>query len=148
MSDSPRKSSRKLFLSGYNCSQAVLRTVLEERGLMFDEAPLVALGFGGGIGREGGICGAATGAVMAIGVLAAKITTDTKKQKEIAYEYAARFLSQFREEFSTTVCRDLIGYDVSDPASRKEAYDSEIFTKTCPGFVESAVDIVLDMMPI
>jgi C_GCAxxG_C_C family probable redox protein len=147
MTDSPGKDARKYFLNGYNCSQAVLRTVVEERGLMFDQAPLVASGFGGGIGRQGGICGAATGAVMAIGVLVGSMNSDPKKQKELAYDYAAKFLIRFRKDFSTETCRDLIGYDVSDPAARKQAYDDGVFTKICPGLVEGAVDIVLEMLP-
>ncbi|MBY8995166.1 MAG: hypothetical protein KGD59_11490 [Candidatus Heimdallarchaeota archaeon] len=33
------------YFSSHNCCQAVLRTVLEEKGLMFDEAVFVGSGF-------------------------------------------------------------------------------------------------------
>ncbi|UCE09921.1 MAG: C_GCAxxG_C_C family protein [Candidatus Thorarchaeota archaeon] len=148
MPDDPKKLAREYFASGYNCTQAVLRSVLEERGLMFNQVPLVASGFGGGIGRQGGICGAATGGVMAIGMLIGEFAKDNTEQKNLAYEKVTEFLNRFRNEYSTVECRDLIGYDVSDHDSRKKAYDDGVFARLCPGFVESAVEYVLDIFPI
>ena len=37
------------YFNTHNCCQSVLRTILEEKGLMFDEAVSVCSGFGGGI---------------------------------------------------------------------------------------------------
>lgn len=52
----------------YNCAQAVFAPFAERVGLSFEQACAVADGFGGGM-RTGSVCGALTGALMALGVL-------------------------------------------------------------------------------
>lgn len=46
-----QERSRELFLSGYNCAQSVLIPFADVLGLTEDQAALVAVGFGGGMGR-------------------------------------------------------------------------------------------------
>lgn len=62
-----------LFSSGFNCAGAVLTVLCERMGKLGRSCgravPPVATGFGGGIGRSGGACGALSGAVMAVGLL-------------------------------------------------------------------------------
>ena len=53
---------------GYTCAESVLRAVSEEYGIEINH-PHVAMGFGGGMGFMGEVCGAMTGAVMAIGLV-------------------------------------------------------------------------------
>ena len=57
----------------YNCAQAVLIPFAEQAGLQADQAYRLAQAFGGGM-RSGSVCGAVTGALMALGVLG--IATD------------------------------------------------------------------------
>lgn len=52
----------------YNCAQAVLIPFAESAGMTAPQAYAVAQGFGGGM-RMGSVCGALTGAYMALGVL-------------------------------------------------------------------------------
>lgn len=52
----------------YNCAQSVLIPFAEKVGLTHDKAYAVAQAFGGGM-RCGSVCGALTGAYMALGVL-------------------------------------------------------------------------------
>ena len=52
----------------YNCAQAVLVPFAEEAGFTTEQACAFAAAFGGGM-QTGNLCGAFTGALMALGVL-------------------------------------------------------------------------------
>lgn len=54
----------ELFLSGYNCTQAVVGAFADVIGVDFDTAVRFGSGFGGGIGRLREVCGTFSGAVM------------------------------------------------------------------------------------
>ena len=57
----------ELRAESYNCAQAVIAAVANDVGITEEAAFGFAGGFGGGL-RLGEVCGAATGAVMAIGL--------------------------------------------------------------------------------
>jgi C_GCAxxG_C_C family probable redox protein len=145
MPEQAKTKAREYFGSSYNCAQSTLRALLETKKCYFKQAPYLAAGFGGGIGRQGQTCGAVTGAIMAIGVLAAQKTSDVKEHKKLTYELAARFLKEFREMKGTTICRELIGFDVGDPQAHAEAEKKGVFQDICSHLVEDAVGIVLAM---
>jgi hypothetical protein len=50
------------------CSEAVLITLAECLGVESKLIPRIATGFGAGVGREGEVCGALSGAVMGLGL--------------------------------------------------------------------------------
>ena len=52
---------------GYNCAQTVLAACSELTGLDEKTALAISAGFGGGL-RSGEVCGAISGAVMAVGM--------------------------------------------------------------------------------
>ena len=64
---SVRDDALRLHSSGYNCAQSVLAALGSYTGLDEKTALAVSGGFGGGV-RCGEICGAASGAVMALGL--------------------------------------------------------------------------------
>ena len=108
----------KRFLDGYNCAQSVLLTMFEfwngENALI----PKIATGFGGGIGRCGSVCGALTGGVMALGVKYGTNEPSSEKRLE-AYEKAQELYKQFEELHGSVLCRELIGYNLSNPSWMK-----------------------------
>ncbi|NHJ46579.1 MAG: C_GCAxxG_C_C family protein [Asgard group archaeon] len=139
--------AKDFFSTGYNCAQAVLRAVLEEKKLYFDQAPIVSAGFGGGISRRGEMCGAVTGAVMAIGMLTHETEQDVSKHKALTYQKVTELINKFNEIHETPICSELVGIDITDPEARKKASDEGIFSKICPKFVEDAAKIVLELFP-
>ena len=58
------------FNSGLNCAESVLLTLSGRLAGKNSVSiiPRIATGFGGGVGRNGDICGALSGAVIAIGL--------------------------------------------------------------------------------
>ncbi|HLA84234.1 MAG TPA: C-GCAxxG-C-C family protein [Thermoguttaceae bacterium] len=132
------------FAEGFNCSQAVLSVYAEELGLDESAALRIASGFGGGMGRLGGTCGAATGAMMALGLRHGAASAD-REAKERVYAQVVEFARRFTARHGTIVCRELLGCDLSTPEGLQRAVDEKAFTTVCPKFVRDAVEILEEM---
>ncbi len=65
-----KENAKENFKSGLNCSEAILKAVLDCGVADFPpEVVAMATGFGGGMGLSGNNCGALTGGIMAIGAV-------------------------------------------------------------------------------
>ena len=62
------EKAQALFLEGCNCAQAVFAAFCDVTGFSRQEAMRLASSFGGGVGRMREICGALSGAFLAIDV--------------------------------------------------------------------------------
>lgn len=138
----------KMFADGYNCAQSVLATCGEPLGLLPATAIAVAQAFGGGVARSGHVCGALTGALMAVGLKCSAQSAKDKPAKEEALKLAQEILSRFRGRHQAINCRELLGYDLSKPEERGQAAEAGVFGTICPGLVRSAVEIVEDVLGI
>jgi len=58
---------------------------------------------------------------------------------------ALKFYDRFQKEHGSVFCRDLVGYDLTDPKELKKAWDSNVFISKCLHFVEKAVEILVDL---
>jgi C_GCAxxG_C_C family probable redox protein len=141
----PTESALAHFRKGYNCSQSAFSAFAEELGLPLDVALRLAAPFGGGIGRRGEVCGAATGALMALGLAFGGATAD-KAGKERAYAMAAEFLGRFEERTGHLHCRDLIEADMTTPEGLADARGRKVFSTICPAYVQAAVEIAEELL--
>ncbi len=109
------------YKAGFNCAESVFRAFCEQYGFdVSTEALRVASGFGGGISYKEGPCGAATGAVMVLGLLAGRTepTQDKKPMKELTHD----FLTQFTEKFGALSCGSLNPYETGTPESKENCH--------------------------
>jgi C_GCAxxG_C_C family probable redox protein len=106
----------------------------------------VAGGFGGGMGRMAGTCGAVTGAYMVIGLVHSMTKKGDLPQKERSYEFIRQFAEAFRKRNRTLVCRELMGVDVSTPEGFAEAKEKNIARTICPKYVRDAAEILEEML--
>jgi len=135
------------FKHDYNCAQSVLLTMQEYYGIHKNRLiPRIATAFGGGIGRRGSLCGALTGAIMAIG-LKHGINKPSLKgiEKEKAYEIALKFYDQFAKECGSPFCKELIGYDLTNPEELERLRKSNVREEKCSHFVKKAVEILIGL---
>ena len=130
------------FGSGLNCSQAVLAEYADELGLGVDTALRIACGFGGGMGRMGGTCGAVTVAFMVIGLKACTPDSRDALTKARTYALVQSFAQEFEARHDSISCRELLGCDISTPQGFDEAKQSGVLDERCPRFVRDAVDIL------
>jgi C_GCAxxG_C_C family probable redox protein len=138
------EEARKTFGSGFNCAQAVFSTFSEKYGVDKGTALRVACAFGAGIGRTAGICGAVTGAVMAISVSVDYGTSKEERQKgkEKAYALTQEFIKQFMQKYGTTEFRDLLKCDLSTAEGFKRAQELNTHNMLCPNFVQGSAEIL------
>jgi len=107
------KEALEYHKKGFNCVQSVFVVFSKEHGIPEIQALKVAGGFGSGMGRLQGTCGAVTGAFMAIGLKHGKSLGDEGNEKrEKTYELVRTFDKKFREQFKTTSCKELLGCDM------------------------------------
>jgi C_GCAxxG_C_C family probable redox protein len=126
------EQARRSFNSGYNCAESVLLAVGKETELVarsFESfIPRIATGLGGGIARNGDVCGALTGATMAIGLALGRDSPD--QNRDPCYTAVDSFYNEFKEAFGSCRCRDITGLDLKNPKQR-EAYQSRIHYDRC-----------------
>lgn len=134
------------FGSGLNCAQAVVGEYADELGVETETAQRIACGFGGGMGRSGGTCGAVTGAIMVLGLSHCGPNPRDVAAKNRTHELVRSFLEEFESRHQTTVCRELLGCDIGTPEGYAEAQQLERFQTHCPKYVEDAVEILEDML--
>lgn len=136
------EKAKELFLSGYNCSQAVLGVFCEEYGIDFNTAMKLSSPFGGGMGRMREVCGAVSGMFMAAGLIYGFADTEDKKAKGELYKKIQELANKFREKNGSIICRELLnGIESSAspmPSDRTETYYKK---RPCPDLVADAVEI-------
>jgi len=134
----------ELFGNGYNCAQAVLGAFCEEEGLDSKTAFKIANGFGGGV-RCGEVCGAVTGALMAIGLKCGFYVLHDMEQKGYCNKKSFEFMEKFKEANGSVLCRDLLGVDIRCPDDFSIPAAQEAHKALCPKLVASAVRVLEGM---
>ncbi len=106
--DTVRTRARELFDSKkHNCAEAVFLAVNDvlSGGLEPGTAARIATGLGGGLGATGGTCGALTGGVLAIGLIAG--TGPDSSRRATIYPLAAALQERFKKRFGSCICKQL-----------------------------------------
>ncbi len=134
------------FNEGFCCSQAALSVYIEEFGLCRETALKIACGFGGGMGRMALTCGVVTGVFMVIGLKYGNVDANEKEIKEKAYGLVREFARRFEKRNGSSICKELLGCDISGPEGLKSAKDNGLFDSVCPGLVRDAVEILEEML--
>ena len=95
-------------VKGYNCCQAVVCAYCDEMGIDDKDIFKLAEGFGGGMGGMQGVCGAVTGAFMAISMIgSAGDKADAGKTKVETYKNVRGLAAEFKQLRGSIDCRDL-----------------------------------------
>jgi C_GCAxxG_C_C family probable redox protein len=136
---SPAESAVEIFGRGFNCAQSVFLAYASQFGLDEQIALKLASPFGGGLARRGEVCGAVSGALLALG---AARGADEPAGKERIYRLSQEFMSLFEQKHASLLCRDLIDCDTSTPEGWQKARETGKFTTVCPILVRDAVEIV------
>lgn len=135
--------AEEYFRNSFNCSQAVFTTFAVEFGVDEKLALKIATQFGGGA-RKGEMCGAVSGALMALGLKYGHCHANDAEEKRKAYEITEEFMNRFIEKKGTVVCRELLGYDISKDIAKVR--ELNLFKTICPEMVRCAAEIVDEMI--
>jgi C_GCAxxG_C_C family probable redox protein len=124
------QDARLHFKSGLNCAESVLLTLSGKLAGKDSVSiiPRIATGFGGGVGRNGDMCGAISGGAMGIGLALGRDRAE--QSKESCYAAVDRFYTDFVKEFGSSRCRDLTGIDLKARA-RSGTYRDGMHLERC-----------------
>jgi len=129
-----------------NCAQSSFRVFATAYGLDEVMALRISQGFGGGMGHTGNVCGAVTGAYMALGLANPASKDNPRQSVEKTYALVSEFDRRFKKLHGTVNCTELLGYDLSKPEKVLEAREKGLFGTVCPQLVADAVKIAEDLL--
>ncbi len=137
------EKAEELFNQGLNCSQAILTVYGSSFGINPEKAKQLGRPFGGGMGRLALTCGALTGAVMVLGL--AKDLPVEAEARELSYGKVRELFQRFEARHGTTLCKGLLGADLSTEEGRQKAKEDQLVGKVCPGLVREVCEL-LDLL--
>jgi C_GCAxxG_C_C family probable redox protein len=127
MSEQAPQRSLELFRSGFFCAESVLLAIAESQGIQSDLIPRIATGFCSGMSRTGGMCGAVSGGIMGIGLVAGR--NSPAESLEPAYTLAQKLISAFEKQYGSVNCRQLIGCDLATEAGQRYFMENNLMER-------------------
>lgn len=140
------KLAYKYFTDGYNCAQSVFAAFSEEMGIDEKTALRMSSAFGGGMGRLREVCGAVSGMFMVLGVLYGYDEAKNDAAKKLLYTRVQSFAGQFKDEYGTIICRELIGVEGTQKPAPTPRNPEFYKKRPCLGFVTSAARIMSEFI--
>ncbi|MBI5589459.1 MAG: C_GCAxxG_C_C family protein [Deltaproteobacteria bacterium] len=114
---------------GYLCSESVIKGAAENMGITWDRLPAIATGLGGGIGGMASVCGALTGAVLALGLINGRNTPD--QDPFACTGLAQKLVESFNDRFKSIDCADILGVDIRTEEGRNYAMAQGLVNLPC-----------------
>lgn len=125
---------------GYNCAEGVLWGV--SQALKLDIPVSSVTGFGGGVAGTGSVCGALSGAIVAVSTYVDRTEPDDVEGKDKAMALSRKINDDFVEQMGTQLCYEILG---AMPGSQPPKPGEGINPK-CVKAVEEAVKIALEVV--
>ena len=130
---------------GLNCAQAILTVYGAPAGISPETAKTMGRTFGGGIAGHGLTCGYILGGMLA---LAASLNTkDEKEARRNTHTAVMELFRRFEEKHGTTLCKDLLGADLSTEKGRTKIHEEKRIPKRCPGFGRDVAEVLEKLIP-
>jgi len=128
-----------------HCSQVVISQWAEKMGFDKDTLMKMVAPLAGGY-FESEVCGCVSAALLVIGYYYGHCKPGDIEGNNRMVEMANKFKTMFREENGTIMCKGLQGRDFSIEGELDKAFASgELFEK-CPDFVNSALEILDELI--
>ncbi|MCK4942821.1 MAG: C_GCAxxG_C_C family protein [Candidatus Aminicenantes bacterium] len=116
--------------------------VADEKNIKSDLIPGIASGFCGGVSRTRGMCGAVSGAIMAVNMIMGRQSPDQSQEEN--YLAVQKLLAGFKKEFGSINCWELTGCDLATEAGQNTFRDKNIHER-CTRFVQEATRLVMTL---
>lgn len=137
----------ELFSQKFNCSQAVFAAYRQVDTLDEETALKIATVFGAGVACTGGeLCGAVSGALMAISLRYGRGNSEDIEAKLKTYELGKRFTTDFRFRMGSCSCAAVLGLDIGVPGNLEKAGEMKLFETVCLDAVKTASDLLEEIL--
>jgi C_GCAxxG_C_C family probable redox protein len=120
-----------------------LLAVAEHLDIHSDLIPRSATGFCSGMARTGGMCGAVSGGIMAIGLSLGRTTPSD--DIDPCYQAVRAFLERFSVQYKTLSCLELTGVHLGTPEGQA-AFREKGQIKNCTDYVGEATRWVVEIL--
>ncbi len=134
--------ARQLFLDDrhvFGCAETTFVVLKEAFGLPDPADSSAAMALNGGVAYSGDVCGAISGATLAVGLLAGACVRDHLIAKRVARTTMAATVDAFRARFGAVDCRELIGLDIRTEQGHRAFIESGVWREQCMAQIEFAV---------
>ncbi len=125
---------------GLNCSQAILTAFSESAGMDTETAKVFGRPWGGGTGHLALTCGYLSGAVL---VLAQAMNNkDEALARKNTFKAVQELFRRFKEKHGTTICRKLLGADMTTKEGQTKIIEENLVSRHCYGFGQDVAEIL------
>jgi C_GCAxxG_C_C family probable redox protein len=134
---------------GLSCSQALLTVYGETYGIDAEKAKLFGRPLAGGVGGQGETCGYITAALLIIAC-----ACDDKNEAEArknTHLVVVDLFRRFRERHGSTMCKELLGADMSSEEGRRKIKEEKLVAKRChcgDGIGQDVAEMLETLIPI
>lgn len=137
-----REKAQQNAADGHNCCQSVFLTFCEELGLDPKVGLKLSGGLGAGFSRRGEVCGAVSGAIMALGLHEGFYDPADPEGKEAFVKKVRAFMEEFESRHGSIICRELLNFDINLEGNYQRAVDEGIFAGVCRDVIGDAAEMV------
>ena len=146
MSNTQSERALELFSRNYNCAQSVFAACATGEGLSEAQRLALAAPFGGGVARQGEICGALTGALLALGEACGEaMAAAPVAGRNALYERARQLTETFRKANGSILCRELTGCSLDTEEGRRSFKERGLHQNLCSKLVAFAAEEVVNI---
>ena len=121
----------------------MLLAVAEHEDVQNELIPRITTGFCSGISRTGGMCGAVSGGIMAIGLTMGR--SSPMDAVEPCYEAVREFLEKFTAQFGALNCPELTGVQLGTQEGQV-AFKEKGLIEKCTNYVGEAARMVVEIV--
>ena len=140
------EKAEKLLHQKYHCSQALFGAFASDFGLDLKTAFKISTCFGGGM-RQGGVCGCITASLLVLGMAFGFYDSQDTEQEIYGNKKTEEFIRRFTEQMEgLTLCRDILGKDISKPEELAVIRKEGLILKRCPRAIHISIEILEDML--
>ncbi len=131
----------------FNCSQAVFTAYRQAEVLSEQDALKLSTVLGAGVAATGcEMCGAVSGALLAISMRHGRGDLESIEAKTTTYALARRFMTEFASRIGSCTCEEILGMNIGTPENMEKAKAMKLLQTRCPDAIGTACDLLEEVL--
>lgn len=140
------EKANELLKQQYHCSQALFGAFAGDFGIDLKTAFKISTCFGAGM-RQGETCGCITAGLMVLGMGFGFFDPQDRELEMYGNRKTEEFIRRFREAMNgKTVCREILGKDITKPNEMAQIRKEGLILKTCPNALHVSIEILEELL--
>jgi C_GCAxxG_C_C family probable redox protein len=91
------------------------------------------------------MCGAVTGAIVALGFIEDNAKSEAEARDDVA-RAVRELIRRFEARHGSSLCRELLGEDMSTESGAKRIKEEKLTAKLCPEFVRDVSEVLSEFL--